>query len=582
MRLRFLTSIRTKLTLVTLLLLTIPFFGYAFVAQLDQFLRAGLEQSVAGLAKAVATALHDRPALLNRKPDAPVVSLPTPAKPLNDINSTPANVFVDGAMPKPDTVAPVETVIEVRLDPKIEVDRIVRALERTDARLWVINRRGQLLALAGSLKKEAGSASSSTPSAQEKSNVLNTARTHYLKPLYQRLLGDRLLPHASDDFDDAIPADLLAGGGGIERALTGIPAVAWRTTSDDKATIITAAHPVWNGAEVVAVVVAEETTNAIRSLTTDALEQLITITLIVFVLAAGALIWIAQGLSSRIVGLRNEAETAIDARGRVESLLASSKANDELGDLSRSFSTLLERLGQYNHYLEHLAQRLSHELRTPIAVVRSSLDNLRMSTGAAPHSEAHGYITRAVEGLERLNTILKRMSEASRLEHMMRDTQKERFDLADLVRGCTRGYESAYPQARFQVQAPAQCSYLGAPDLLAQALDKLVSNAVSFSDGSAPIALELTATDKEVALTVSNAGPLLPAESAAHLFQSMVSSRVSATSGSEPHLGLGLYIVRLIAEFHGGAAFAENRAERGAATLPNGVRVGLRLPVTPL
>ncbi len=57
--------------------------------------------------------------------------------------------------------------------------------------------------------------------------------------------------------------------------------------------------------------------------------------------------------------------------------LASSRAGDEIGDLSRSFSSVLARLAEYASYQEQMASRLSHELRTPIAVVRSSLDNLK-------------------------------------------------------------------------------------------------------------------------------------------------------------------------------------------------------------
>ena len=75
-------------------------------------------------------------------------------------------------------------------------------------------------------------------------------------------------------------------------------------------------------------------------------------------------------------GGTDEAEAAIDARGRVTRLTTASDAADEIGDLSRSFTTVLGRLARYNAYLEALAGRLSHELRTPVAVVRSSLENL--------------------------------------------------------------------------------------------------------------------------------------------------------------------------------------------------------------
>src|SRR5581483_10805065 len=198
-----------------------------------------------------------------------------------------------------------------------------------------------------------------------------------------------------------------------------------------KAVVITAAHPVWSGDEVAGAVVAEETTNSILTARSRALERLLVVTLAVFAVAAGVLIWLATGISSRIRRLRDEAETAIDARGRLAHVVTAQRSGDEIGDLSRSFSALLGKLGQYNAYLEGLASRMSHELRTPIAVVRSSLENLKLS----PTAE---------DGLRRLGTILTRMSEATRLEQGLSSLERERFDLAAVVRGSVDGYRLAY------------------------------------------------------------------------------------------------------------------------------------------
>lgn len=97
----------------------------------------------------------------------------------------------------------------------------------------------------------------------------------------------------------------------------------------------------------------------------------------------------------------------------------------------------------------------------------------------------------------------------------------------------------------------------GIADAIAQLLDKLVQNAVDFSASGMPIRIALSANGRRIRLTVENSGPALPDDVVSHLFVSMVSSRKS-TDVASGHLGLGLYIVRLIAEFHGGTVRAEN------------------------
>jgi two-component system, OmpR family, sensor histidine kinase ChvG len=88
-------------------------------------------------------------------------------------------------------------------------------------------------------------------------------------------------------------------------------------------------------------------------------------------------------------------------------------------------------------------------------------------------------------------------------------------------------------------------------------LDKLAANAVEFSAPGSAIRFELRREAASVRLSVFNEGPPLPADMQDRLFESMISVRDKQAQG-EPHLGLGLYIVRLIAEFHGARATARN------------------------
>jgi signal transduction histidine kinase len=100
----------------------------------------------------------------------------------------------------------------------------------------------------------------------------------------------------------------------------------------------------------------------------------------------------------------------------------------------------------------------------------------------------------------------------------------------------------------------------GAPDLFAQMLDKLAANAADFAASGTPVLVGLQRVGAEAVVQFSNSGPPLPPEIADRLFDSMISVRKEASSDN-PHLGLGLYIVRLIAEFHGGRARARNRED---------------------
>ncbi|HET6756296.1 MAG TPA: proteobacterial dedicated sortase system histidine kinase, partial [Burkholderiales bacterium] len=417
--------------------------------------------------------------------------------------------------------------------PSSEIELILKGLGRTTSRIWVVDRQNKVLALAGSLKDEARDvARTQTPQ-----SLWKQAENIVLKPLYAQILRQ-----PSEDFEDELSNAEMLRGSEIDGALGGKLSTHWRLTPDHRAVILSAAHPIWIDDEVMGAVVVEETTNGILTQRNRALERLFNIILAVFLLGTLTLFLFASRLSSRIRKLRNQTERAIDPQGRVRKITEGSKARDEIGDLSRSFSNILERLSQYTSYLESMATRLSHELRTPIAVVRSSLDNLK--TQPLP-VDAKIYMERADEGLTRLNTILTNMSEATRLEQILQNAEREKFDLREVVAGCVAGYNTAYPEQKISLSLPDSAVMLnGVADLFAQLLDKLASNAMDFAYSGTEIAITLERDFASARLQVSNEGPPLPGKMQGRLFESMVSIRPHKDR-REPHLGLGLYIVRL-------------------------------------
>jgi signal transduction histidine kinase len=255
-------------------------------------------------------------------------------------------------------------------------------------------------------------------------------------------------------------------------------------------------------------------------------------------------------MSLRIRRLSSAAERALDDR-RVQSALPSAHAGDEIGDLSRSFSSVLRQLGEYNEYLRTLASKLSHEMRTPLTIVTSSLENLEHE---ALTGESAKYAARAREGAGRLHRILSAMSEASRVEELIENAEPEHFDLNDVIASTATAYADAWPERRFSLVGDGGSMPMhGSPELIIQMLDKLVDNAVGFSAAGDEVVIRLAARYGELTLSVTNPGPPLPARMRSQLFDSMVSVRAEGTG---KHLGLGLFIARLIAEGHGGSITA--------------------------
>jgi len=338
----------------------------------------------------------------------------------------------------------------------------------------------------------------------------------------------------------------------VVSALRGDESVSWFRSADSGRAVVAAAEPVRSGNTVLGAVVLQQGTDEILSLRDQGLSRLVTVTLIAFVLVAASLLGYASWLSRRIQRLSVAAESALEVNN-LQADLPSAGAGDEIGALSRSFAHVLRQLGDYNEYLRSLASKLSHELRTPLAIVTSSLENLEHE---ALSDAARGYSARARDGADRLRRILTAMSEASRVEELMQHSEPELFDLAGALETTVTAYGDVYPERRFRLDiACAPAMLRGSPELIIQMLDKLVSNAVDFSSAGDTITVSLDPQDTSLCLSVHNPGPPLPERMRSQLFDSMVSLR---PNDDGKHLGLGLYIARLIAEGHGGSIAAGN------------------------
>src|SRR3989475_1849267 len=196
----------------------------------------------------------------------------------------------------------------------------------------------------------------------------------------------------------------------------------------------------------------------------------------------------AAWLALRLSRLRQASESALTRSGLVTSF-PETDSRDELGDVARGFSTLVQRLNEYTSSLRTLAGKLAHEIRTPLTIVRSSLENLE-SEQVPPAARA--YLERARQGSERLNAILIAMGAATRVEEAIGSAERASFDLVRVLQSAVAAYRGAFPERTFLTELPAEAVVIrGAPDLIVQMLDKLIDNAVDFSPAGPPIPLRL-------------------------------------------------------------------------------------------
>lgn len=380
---------------------------------------------------------------------------------------------------------------------------------------------------------------------------------------YQFFLTEPL----SDDESVSHEQSLLTGPAAMS-AINGQGKSERRQLGEDGPVMIVATQPIMIDGQVVGAIVAEKNTNTILTLQNEAVKTLLNTSLIIFFIVVIVLLGFASHLSLRIRRLNHDISMVVNQEGRVSGEILLNREQDELGELRHNFGQLFKRLGLYNHYLEGLSSRLTHELRTPIAVIKTSLEHVE--DYLKPDGEK--YLQRARTGSERINDIVARMSEASRLEQTVQNTDFDVFDLRLLMSDLSAAYQDVYPNVQFDVLLPKDSVLVnGSAELIVQMLDKLINNAVDFHDNGSAIKLMLESKQGACYVRVRNNGEALPETIEDQIFQPMVSKRKTVEAPSHPHLGLGLYIVKLVVDKHQGTVWAEN--------WQHGVEFSVELPI---
>lgn len=239
---------------------------------------------------------------------------------------------------------------------------------------------------------------------------------------------------------------------------------------------------------------------------------------------------------------------------------------DEIGMLARALSDMSHALRQRIDATDAFAADVSHELKNPIASLRSALDALvRVDR---PDLRAQ-LMDIAQDDVRRLDRLVTDIAEASRVDAELSRTRFEPIDLGLLIeklvgaheaRGVPRGVRLAFARPRKDVAV-----VLGEEQRLARVLENLIDNAISFSPDGGLVQVVATVADDQVLVSVEDEGPGVPESEREHVFRRFHSVRPEGESFGK-HSGLGLAIARSIVEGHQGRISIADRedAQSGA------------------
>ncbi|HEB83110.1 MAG TPA: HAMP domain-containing protein [Gammaproteobacteria bacterium] len=333
-------------------------------------------------------------------------------------------------------------------------------------------------------------------------------------------------------------------------------------------TLIVAAHPVSNEGKIIGAVMVSKNSRQILAMQRDTLMEIALASLGLFVLVFASLLFFSSWLAYRINRLQKEATGLIDASGRFvrEVEFSDSHRKDEIGELARSFSRLLDRLNSYTRFLETVPRMLRHEILNPVNTISMSLQSMPGESAPKPLQTAGAAVTQ-------LQLIVSKLTEAASIDEALSQDAMEVIDIAALLAEYVENSQLKHPQANLCYSGRTKGVYIRANDIrMVQLLDKIKDNALDFSRPGSPICFAIDVNHGGyVRITIKNEGETIVEEQLSLLFQGMMSQRTEKTG--QPHLGIGLYVAHRISRFHQGKLTIANREDG------SGVVVILELPL---
>lgn len=289
----------------------------------------------------------------------------------------------------------------------------------------------------------------------------------------------------------------------------------------------------------------------------------------VAVAAATAMAWfVSRRLSAPLTDLTETARAFAAGDRDARASATSVAAPGELGELARSFNSTAEIVSNYEQTRRRMTADIAHEIRTPLTSLQAGLEEVR--DGLVPAD------AEALDGLHaqsmRLGRIISDLSQLSDAESADLSLHRQRVDLAEVASEAVSSATPAITAAGLTVSVESTGSaFVSAdPDRLHQALSNLLMNTVRHCRAGDHVTVRTAVIDQNATVEVADTGPGIPEPDLPHVFDRLWRGTADSDAGG---LGIGLAVVKAVAQSHGG--------EATAVSSPDGTTFTLTLPLQP-
>ena len=239
---------------------------------------------------------------------------------------------------------------------------------------------------------------------------------------------------------------------------------------------------------------------------------------------------------------------------------------DTFNEMAQKVTESIEQLKSVDRLRQELIANVSHDLRTPLAIMQGYVETLQMKEDELSPEQRRKYLQTVMNSSERLSHLIAQLFEYSKLEADQIVPEKEPFLLQELCQDIVFKYQVLAKQKAITLdwEAPRDLPMVFADiGLVERVLQNLLDNALKHTPAQGHVSLILENGETGVQIRVADSGPGIPEEQQAHIFEryrKVENTKQKNTAGA----GLGLAIVKKILEIHQSTIHVRNREQRGA------------------